>query len=241
MKPILNTCCMSLRDWYEMFHLALLCALCFLLASFMSALEYLSSWSLHRNHIFNYFFYFFFCIHCLSLSIANNSKWVFFIHRTLERRVKRMEKKHVSKLEAYARRQRDGKTLTDHQGNRRENCEGRIESRANYVLWTCLSGCLESSGKLLSLRWGALSGLCKTAQGASCSQCIVIPAASVWIFHMYSDISDRSHCLCASESACCLDVGDTTAPSTHKKDNAMQYRILFFFFFAGSSEHFVDR
>lgn len=95
-----------------------------------------------------FFLFTFFCIHCLSISIANNSKWVFFIHRTLERRVKRRGKRHVSKLEAYARRQRDGKTLTDHQGNRRENCEGRIESRANYVLWTCLSDCLESSGKL---------------------------------------------------------------------------------------------
>lgn len=112
MKSILNTCCMSLRDWCEMFRLALQCTLCFLLASFMSAPEYLSSWvTSPQPYIQLTIFFFFFCIHCLSLSIANNSKWVFFIHRTLERRVKR-RKKHMSKLEAYARRQRElGKPL----------------------------------------------------------------------------------------------------------------------------------
>lgn len=40
-------------------------------------------------------------------------------------------------------------------------------------------------GKLLSLRWGARSGPCKPAQAACFSQCIVISAASVCIFHVY--------------------------------------------------------
>lgn len=72
----------------------------------------------------------------------------------------------------------------------------------------------------------------RSSQNSRAKQPRVLAArsASSFLQPVCAFVCDRSRCLCASESACCLDGGDTTAPSTHKNDNAMQYRILFFFF-----------
>lgn len=153
---------MFLRDWYEMFPLVLPCTLC------SSCFFHVSAWiALFTGHFTTTIYLINCSIHCLSLSVANNTTCFFlFFKSTGLLKEGRKEEKSTSKLEAYARRRRDEKRLTDHQENRRENGEGRIESRANSVLRTGLSDCLESPRQLLSLRCGALSGPCKTAQAA---------------------------------------------------------------------------
>lgn len=98
-------------------------------------------------------------------------KWVFAIHHTLEKMSKTMKKRRTWVSWKHRQAERWKET---HQWSWRENSEGR----------TGLSDCLQSSRKLLSLRLAAWSVPCKPAQAACFKQCIILPAASVCIFHM---------------------------------------------------------
>lgn len=104
------------------------------------------------------------------------------------------------------------------QGNKRQNGEGRMEHRANYVLWTCLSDCLETSKKKQkTFVLGVLGrGRANQRRLLAPGSASFIPAASVCIFHisLVSAVTVLVH-----QSPGCLDNRDAAAPSTNQTDN----------------------
>lgn len=222
----MNKSCMSSPDGYKLFCRALLDTLLLFSWRYLLILLCLHLYvSVHRSllskRIFNNLYYFISWVFLHSFitfnphASAKIPNGFMLSTRLLKRREKGEKKAH--ELETYAHRLRDKKRnspIAKEIG--RENGEGRMEHRANYVLWTGLSDCLESSGKkVLSLRLAAWSGPCTPAQAASSKHAASFLQPACVFF------------TCASRpQSWCISLADTTAPSTQQKDAAVWYRIF---------------